>query len=123
MRTCVRMSRPYRPVRELEAHLDRGELAFAIAIAKTVAGERARPLELELTVRFLPLVAAQRPEAFDVWTLRWLERWCGELRGHASIDDAVEVVHGLAEIPVDPDHALETIAAAAGWGGRGRQRP
>jgi hypothetical protein len=64
-----------------------------------------------MTLRFLPLVAIQRPEAFDEWTLRWLERWCGELRGQASIDDAVEIVTGLAELPVDPDRGLETIAA------------
>jgi hypothetical protein len=55
------MSRPFRPVRELEAHLDRGELDFAIALARQAARERPRPLELELTVRFLPLVAEQRP--------------------------------------------------------------
>ncbi len=105
------MSRPYRPARELEAHLDRGELDFAIALAKVLAHERTRPLDLRMTLRFLPLVAIQRPEAFDEWTLRWLERWCGELRGQASIDDAVELVAALAEIPVDPEHALETIAA------------
>jgi hypothetical protein len=116
------MSRPYRPVRELEAHLDRGELDFAIAIAKAAARERVRPLELELTIRFLPLVAAQRPEVFDAWTLRWLERWCGEQVGRSSIDDAVELVGGLAAIPVDPEHALEQIAAAAGWRRRGRLR-
>jgi len=103
------MVRPYRPVRELEAHLDRGELDFAITLARTLADERARPLELELTLRFLPLVALQRPQAFDVWTLRWLERWCGELRGRASIDEAGEVACGLAEIPVDPERALHTI--------------
>jgi hypothetical protein len=105
------MSRPFRPVRELEAHLQRGELDFAIALAKMAARERVRPLELELTVRFLPLVAVQRPDDFDVWTLRWLERWCGELRGQASIDDAVDLVTGLAEIPIDSEHALQAIAA------------
>jgi hypothetical protein len=105
------MSRPYRPARELEAHLARGELDFAVALARALVHERARPLDLEVTVRFLPLVAAQRPDAFDLWALRWLERWCGERRGRSSIDDAVEIVDGLAEIPVDPEHALQTIAA------------
>jgi hypothetical protein len=105
------MGRPYRIVPELEGHLDRGELDFAIALAKTLAHERVRPLDLRMTLRFLPLVAIQRPDTFDEWTLRWLERWCGELRGQASIDDALDVVTGLAEIPVDPDHGLETIAA------------
>jgi hypothetical protein len=105
------MARPFRPIRELEGHLQRGELDFAIALAKMAASERARPLELELTVRFLPLIAVQRPEDFDVWTLRWLERWCGELRGHASIDEAVDLVAGLAEIPIDSERALQVIAA------------
>jgi hypothetical protein len=105
------MSRPYRPARELEAHLDRGELDFAIALAKVLTHERTRPLDLEVMLRFLPLVAEQRPDAFDVWALRWLERWCGELRGRASIDDAGELVAGLAEIPLDPERALETITA------------
>jgi hypothetical protein len=108
------MGRPYRPVRELEAHLARGELDFAIAVAKVVAGERTRPLDLGLMLRFLPLVAAQRPDEFDVWALRWLERWCGELRGRASIDDAAELVAGLAEIPVDSERALRAIAAIRG---------
>jgi hypothetical protein len=112
------MMRPYRPVRELEAHLARGELEFAIALARTISDERARPLDLELTIRFLPLVAAQRPDAYDLWTLRWLERWCGELRGAASIDEASEVAAGLAEIPVDPERALETIRAVGARHGR-----
>ncbi|HEV3033271.1 MAG TPA: hypothetical protein VGX72_00645 [Solirubrobacteraceae bacterium] len=104
------MSRPYRTIPELEAHLGRGELDFAIALAQVAARERTRPLDLELMLRFLPLIAVQRPDEFDVWTLRWLERWCGELRGVASIDDAVDLVAGLAEIPVDPERALRVIA-------------
>ncbi len=103
------MGRPYRPVRELEAHLERGELEFALALARAIAVEREHPLDLELTIHFLPLIAAEKPEAFDVWSLRWLERWCGELRRSASIDDAVDVVQGLAEIPVDPEHGLEAV--------------
>ena len=105
------MGRPYRPIRELEAHLARGELDFAIAVAKVAAHERTRPLDLGLMLRFLPLVAAQRPDEFDAWALRWLERWCGEpCTGRASIDDAAELVAGLAEIPVDPERALRVIA-------------
>jgi hypothetical protein len=103
------MGRPYRPVRELEAHLARGELEFALALARAIAVERERPLELAVTVRFLPLIASERPEDYDLWTLRWLERWCGELGRRASIDDALEIVQGLAEIPVDPERGLETI--------------
>jgi hypothetical protein len=113
MRTCVRMSRPYRPVRELEAHLERGELEFALALARALAQERERPLDLDVTVRFLPVIAAQRPDSFDPWSLRWLERWCAELSRRASIDDAVDIVAGLAEIPVDPDQALERISVVS----------
>ncbi len=98
-------------MRELEAHLERGELEFALALARAIAVEREQPLDLAVTIRFLPLIASERPEAFDVWALRWLERWCGELRRLASIDDGVEVVQGLAEIPVDPERALRVIEA------------
>jgi hypothetical protein len=105
------MGRPYRPVKELEAHLERGELEFALSLARALAVERERPLDLAVTIRFLPLIAAERPDSFDVWALRWLERWCGEARRRASVDDAVEIVQGLAEIPIDPEHALEVIEA------------
>ncbi|HSZ13823.1 MAG TPA: hypothetical protein VK790_07295 [Solirubrobacteraceae bacterium] len=43
------MGRPYRPLVELEGHLARGELDFAITLA--AAGERARPLDLGLGSR------------------------------------------------------------------------
>jgi hypothetical protein len=105
------MVRPYHPLRELEGHLDRGELDSAIALARGLANERRRPLELEVTVRFLPLVATQRPEAFDIWSLRWLERWCAERRERATIEDAGELAAALAELAVDPERALQTVAA------------
>lgn len=113
------MVRPYRPVRELEAHLDRGELDSAIAIARGLPSERAAPLELDLMLRFLPLIALQRPDAYDVWALRWLERWCGNARGRASVDEALEVVAGLAEIPIDPESALRCIRAVGARRGIG----
>lgn len=105
------MVRPYHPVRELEGHLDRGELDSAIVLAHELAQERRRPLELALTVRFLPLIAVQRPDAFDPWGLRWLERWCAERRGSATVDDASELAAALAELAVDPDRALQAVAA------------
>jgi hypothetical protein len=107
------MARPYRPIRELEAHLDRGELDFALALAREMADERGRPLELELMARFLPLVALQRPAEYDTWTLRWLERWCEQLHRRASIDDALEIVHGLVAIPVDPEQGLAAVVAVS----------
>ena len=108
-----RMGRPYRPVKELEAHLERGELEFALALARAIAVEREQPLDLAVTIRFLPLIAVERSQEFDVWALRWLERWCGEARRRASIDDAVEVAQGLAEIPIDPERALTLIEAVS----------
>ncbi len=103
------MSRPYRPVRELEAHLARGELDYALAILRGIARERAQPLDLGLTAGFLPLIAAQRPDDFDRWALRWLERWCSERSDRASIDDTHELTGALAEIPVDPERGLRSV--------------
>jgi len=97
----------------MEDHLDRGELDFAIALAKVVTSERGRPLDLDLSLRFLPLIASQRPRDFDRWTLRWLERWCSQLRDRATIDDAAELVGGLAEIPVDPEQGLISIKSVS----------
>src|SRR4051794_41800612 len=80
MRTYVRMmtSSPYRPVRELEAAIARGELDFALAHAKEVARERRAPLALGLALDLLTLVAAQQRHAYDGWALRWLGRWIAE---------------------------------------------
>ena len=121
------MTRPYRTAKELEAHLDRGELDFALALARALSAERGRPLELGLMLRFMPLLAAERPALFDPWALRWLERWCAEQRPDASIDDAVDVVGGLAEIPVDPEEGLRRVRTASSavrrGAGRGGARP
>jgi len=50
-------------------------------------------------------------DAFDTWALRWLERWCAERRDGATIEDAGELTAALAEVAVDPERALLTIAA------------
>lgn len=107
MRTYVRMGRPFRTLRELEGHLDRGELDSATALARGLARERGRPLEPELTLRFLPLIAAQRPERYDSWALRWLELWCAELREDASIEDAAAVAAALTRATEDAAAALD----------------
>ena len=107
------MSRPYRPARELEHHLDRGELEFAIALARGILRERGRSLELDVMARFLPLVAGQRPEEYDIWALRWLGRWCDELRGRAAIEDAVEVTRALTAIPAETEQALALLRRLA----------
>src|SRR5947207_1036529 len=78
MRTYVRMmtSSPYRPVRELEAAIARGELDFALAHAKEVARERRAPLDLGLALDLLTLVAAQQRHAYDGSPLRARARGC-----------------------------------------------
>lgn len=106
------MGRPYRPLKELEAHLRRGELDSALVLARELARERGRPLDLELAAAFLPLVAQQRQELFDPWALRWLERWCERERERASVDDAAELAAALAEVPVDPERGLARLRAA-----------
>jgi len=112
--------RPYRPLAELEGALERGDLDFAITLAMELSGERGRPIELDLALRFLPLVAVGQPDAFDAWALHWLERWCRELRGRASIDDSVDVARGLAEIPVEPERGMDAIRTVSAGNGRKR---
>src|SRR5438094_8091573 len=98
MRTYVRMSRtPYRPVRELEGAIERGELDFALAHAKELARERRGPLDLELAVGLLPLIASQQPGAYDAWALRWLVSWTRESR-QPTIDAAVEPAGGRGRV-------------------------
>lgn len=111
MRTYVRMSQaPYRPFRELEGAIERGELDFALAHAKELARERRRPLDLELALGLLPLIAIQQPGAYDAWALRWLVRWTRESR-QPTIAAAAELAVGLAEIPEEPQAALVAIRA------------
>ena len=109
MRTYVRMMGlgPYRPLRDLEHALERGQLKMAVAAAKDVSHEYGRPIGLDLALRFLPLVAAQQLDAYDGWACRWLARWLNETPG-VTIDLAAEVAPSLAELPAEPA-ALETL--------------
>lgn len=68
--------------------------------------ERGQPVPLDVAARFLPLVAAEEPDAYSAWALRWLGRWVAE-RGAATVAQAAEVAATLADIP------LEGPAAAA----------
>jgi len=104
--------RPYRPAAELEAALKRGDLDLAVALAREVAEDRHRPLELGVALQFLPLVAAQRPDDYDGWASRWLVRWLTEAP-EASIDGAVDVAAALAALPLEPQ-AIEAIAQVGG---------
>jgi hypothetical protein len=103
---------PYRPVRELEGAIARGELDFALAHAKEVARERRVPIDLELALGLLPLIASQQPDAYDAWALRWLVRWIRESHG-PTIATAAELAGSLADLPAEPQAALELIRASA----------
>jgi hypothetical protein len=102
---------PYRPVRELERAIERGELDFALAYAKELARQRSRPLNLELALGLLALIADQQPDAYDAWALRWLGRWIGE-SSRPTIGRAAELAKSLAELPDDPPAALAVIRAS-----------
>ena len=97
---------PYRPVRELESAIERGELQIAIAIARDISHER-QPISLELALRLLALVAAQGGADYDLWACRWLARWLSEAQ-RPSIALAAEVAATLADIPAEPQ-AVEAI--------------
>jgi len=106
--------RPFNPLVELEAALERGELCFAITLAGEVAEERRRPIDLGLALRFLPLVAAQRFEQYDAWALRWLARWASEMSA-ATIEQAAEVSAALADLPTEPSRS-EALRGSLGRG-------
>jgi hypothetical protein len=108
MRTYVRMGpRPWKPAIELEGALDRGELRYAITLAAEVTHDRRRPIDLQIALRFLPLIAAERAELYDARALRWLVRWTTETP-NASIDRAAELACSLADARTEP-HALDSI--------------
>jgi hypothetical protein len=103
--------RPYRPTRELGDAIERGELDFALALAKEVSRERNGPLDLDLALALLPLVAAQQAAAYDAWALRWLGRWLSESR-EPTIEQAAELAGYLADLPDEPRGAVEAIRRA-----------
>jgi hypothetical protein len=109
--------RPYRPAVELEAALERGDLGLARALAKDVTEERGRPIDLNIALGFLPLVAVQDTEAYDDWAMRWLGRWIRETPG-ATIEQAAELAGTLADLPAEPA-ALGALRDLAGpWSRR-----
>lgn len=98
---------PYRPIKDLEHALERGQLEMAIAAAKDVAREHSG-VPLDVALRFLPVVAEQRGAAYDEWALRWLARWITEGPGR-TIEGAAEVAAALADLPSEPVESWETI--------------
>jgi hypothetical protein len=75
-------------------------LSFAVTLAAEVAEDQQGPIDLDTALRFLPLVAAQQPEHYSAWALRWLSRWINETPG-ATIDAAAEIAAALADLPAE----------------------
>jgi hypothetical protein len=71
-------ARPWKPAVELDGALERGDLPCAIKLATEVAEDRGRPIDLDIALGFLPLIAVQQPANYDAWALRWLDRWISE---------------------------------------------
>jgi hypothetical protein len=92
--------RPFRPAVELEGAIER-ELDWAILLAREVAEDRHRPIDLDLALRMLPLVVAHRLNEYDAWALRWLGRWISETP-NATIEQAAEIAGSLADLPTEP---------------------
>jgi hypothetical protein len=92
--------RPWKPAQELGGALERGELEFAITLAAELAEDR-KHVPLETALRFLPLVARQRPDEYDRWALRWLGRWVSETPD-ATIGQAAETAASLSDLPGEP---------------------
>jgi hypothetical protein len=87
-----------------------GAVPITITLAREVAEDQRRPIDPDLALRFLPLVAIQQTDEYDAWARRWLSRWLTESNG-PRIDDAAEVAALLADLPSDAD-ALDALARA-----------
>ena len=92
--------RPWRPADELEGALERGDLRYALALAEELRID-GKPIRLPVARRFLPLIAAQRPDEYDAWACRFLTRWLRETP-RASIEQAAEAAATLADGAQDP---------------------
>jgi hypothetical protein len=92
---------PYRPIKDLERALDRGDLQMAIAAAKDCRREYGRPVNLDIAVRFLPLLAAD-PAGYNTWACRWLSRWLTETPA-PTIEQAAEFAGCLESLASEPD--------------------
>lgn len=80
-------------------------------LAAEVSEERRRPIDLDLALRFLPLMALKRSQDYDAWALRWLQRWIAESK-RPTIERAAEAAASLADLPTEPDAAFASIRRA-----------
>lgn len=92
---------PYRPVREFESAIKHRALRIASALAREIARERGRPIDLQHALELLSLIAVQKPESYDTAALRWLARWASETPG-ATIDKAADIAAALADLAAEP---------------------
>lgn len=99
---------PFRPVKEIERALERGDLRMAVAIARDFATERGRPIPLGVALKLLTPVALQSPSEYDAWACRWLMRWLTETPA-PTIEQAANVAASLADLPSEPLHAAATL--------------
>lgn len=91
---------PWRPIRDLERAIARGDLGMSAALAKDAERECGRPIQLDLALKLLSLAAAEQ-DTYDAWACRWLARWLSESRA-PTIDAAAELAACLAELPAEP---------------------
>jgi hypothetical protein len=99
---------PWRPIRDLERAIARGDLGMSTALARDAEREFGRPIQLDLALRLVSLAAAQ-PGTYDAWSCRWLARWLSESPA-PTIDAAAELAGCLAELPAEPQ-LLEAMLA------------
>jgi hypothetical protein len=92
---------PYRPIKDLERALDRGDLQMAIAAAKDCRREYGHPINLDIAVRFLPLLATD-PTSYNTWACRWLSRWLTETPA-PTIEQTAELAGCLESLASEPD--------------------
>ena len=74
---------------------------MAIAAAKDCRREYGRPINLDIAVRFLPLLATDAA-TYDTWACRWLSRWLTETPA-PTIEQAAELVGCLESLASEPD--------------------
>lgn len=103
--------RPWKPDRELEGALERGDLRYAMALAEELRIEHSRPIGLDVAARFLPLIARESPREYDAWALRWLARWIAETP-NATIEQTADRAAALADLPAEPS-VLDALGAGS----------
>jgi len=99
---------PYRPLKDVERALERGDLRMAVAGARDCAHEYGHAIPLDIAVKFLPVVVAQTPDAYDGWALRWLARWSTE-SPKRTIERAAVLAAALADLGSEPVASWKTI--------------